>query len=1261
MRYLILGTTAALDSTGASLPLGGARLRALLAALAVRGGRTVSVGELVDDVYEDEPPLEAQAALQALVGRLRRVLGKDAVASVPGGYRLVAGPADIDLYVFEARVRDAGARLAAGDPETAAGLLRTALALFRGPALADLPEHAGVRPEAQRLAALRQRIEADLRRGATAGLVPELTELTGAYPYDETFHAQLIRALRAEGRPADALAAYEETRRTLADGLGTDPGPELAALHAELLAGHGQTRPSARPAPAGPAGRPGPAAPVDWATTVGPAAQAGWSDPAVPGHPVGSAGWSDPAVPGHPVGSAGWSDPAVPGHPAGSARWSDPAAPAGSAEQVAHADPARPAAAPAVRPAPAEASGPAAPAGWSGMAGPAARDASTGAATSAGPAGPPAPGGWSVPTTSAAPAGGSGTAAPAHRGAFADASSSAAPTTPADLATPAPEVGNIRPRLTSFVGREPDLVALRADLERSRLVTLTGPGGSGKTRLAEEAARQAVGAAAWIAELAPLDDPEAVPGAVLSALRLRETNLITRDGVPLQDDPTAHLVEHLARRPLLLVLDNCEHVIGTAAALAETLLTRCPGLRILATSREPLGVPGESVRPVEPLPPPPAHRLFTERARAVRPDFRAEATDEDTRAVEEICRRLDGLPLAIELAAARLRLLTPRQIADRLDDRFLLLTSGSRTVLPRQQTLRAVVDWSWELLEAEERDLLRQASVFAGGWDLAAAEALSPAPYGTADVLGALVDKSLVVATPTDDGEMRYRLLETIHEYAVERAAETPELRAAAEAAHTAHFTAFAERAEPLLRSGAQLPWIARVERDLDNIRAALHRTTLTDPDEAVALRLVFAMGWFWWLRNYRPEGMSWVERVLPLGEDPEDPADPRFWPRMHLRMLHFFLAAENQNGRAFRDDPEATAVRARVLTAFSTDPGPESARFPGLLWPFIAVFDQHPVDIRTLLDNAVAGCRRHGSDWETGVVLMFRAHMAVDMPGGMPDVDEDLAELLVLSRRVGDRWMRAQVASAAGEANIMRGRHEAAREAYVEALALAREVGAHAEAPFLLARLAELDWRDGRTADARAGLDEAEAEGRRHHVADAQTYIDFLRAWVALHEGDVAAARRHAEAGGALMEGGTPPPHFVAAAQGLTARIEAHEGAGAAAVGRAVEALRTARDGQCAEFVTVALAEGLAVALALGGELAPAVSALAAADTWRAGIPRAEPERREAETVTALTRAGLDAAACEAARTAGRDLTLDELLALAEPYGTPEHIRDGG
>ncbi|MFJ6517978.1 ATP-binding protein [Streptomyces filamentosus] len=1113
MRYLILGTTEALGPDGAPLPLGGARLRGLLAALALRGGRAVSVGELVDDVYGDEPPLDAPAALQALVGRLRRVLGRDAVAATPGpGYRLAAGPEDVDLYVFERRAADAAARLDAGDPEAAAALLRGALGLFRGPALADLPEPLGLRPEAQRLAALRRRVEADLRRGAVDGLVPELTGLTAAYPYDEGFHAQLVRALRAEGRPADALAAYETARRTLADTLGTDPGPELTALHRELLA----------PAPA-PAPTPSPS--------------------------------PSPAFAPDP-------DPATAPHPA------------------------------------------------------------------------PAP-----------------TPAPAER-------------------KPAPSVpggGNIRPRLTSFVGREPELAALREDLARSRLVTLTGPGGSGKTRLAEEAARQVAGPHAWIAELAPLDDPGAVPGAVLSALRLREINLITRDGVPLQDDPTAHLVEHLAHHPgLLLVLDNCEHVVGAAAALAETLLAHCPGLRVLATSREPLGVPGETVRPVEPLPPAPAHRLFAERARAVRPGF-----DEDlargagtAEAVAEICRRLDGLPLAIELAAARLRLLTPRQIADRLDDRFRLLSSGSRTLLPRQQTLRAVVDWSWDLLAPDERTLLRQVSVLTGGWDLPAAEAVHRAHTGAdaLTTLGALVDKSLVVAAPTDDGTMRYRLLETIHEYAAERAAETPALLAAAEAAHTAHFTALVEEAEPRLRSADQLPWIDRLERDLDNVRAALHRTLVTAPDETAGLRLVFATGWFWWLRNYRSEGLSWTRRALALGEDPDDPADPRHWPRMHLRMLSFFLAMEDENmyTGGLRDDEDALALVRRVRDAFGKDPGPESARFPGLLWPFTAYLTEEPATVRALLDSGIDTCRRYGGDWEIGVSLMFRTHMIVDMSGGMDGVDEDLAELRSLARRSGDRWMGAQVASAAAEAHVMRGRRAEAREAYEEALGLAREVGAHAETPFLLARLADMTYRDGDTAAAERQLDEAGREAGRLRLQDALAYIDFLRAVLALDADDPARARALITRAGSHTHTGAPPAHFTAAVEGFVARIAAFEGAGPPAVTDAAAALRSAVEGECADLITISLAEGIVYALHRAGEADLCARVAAATDTWRREIPRSVPELREAATVLDACRAALGEDGLATARAAGAGLAPEDVLALLEQYaeGAGEAVR---
>ncbi|MFE6972512.1 BTAD domain-containing putative transcriptional regulator [Streptomyces sp. NPDC057682] len=1115
MRYLILGVTEARDESGGVLPLGGTRLRALLASLALQPGRAVPIGELVDDVWADDPPADAPAALQALVGRLRRVLGREALTSSPGGYRLAAGADDVDLYVFEKLARQGAAELESGAPEAAARTLRTALALWRGPALADLPEadrgHA-LRPEAHRLATLERRVEADLRCAAVPGpeeprrapgaapavpgaapaaLVAELAGLTAAHPYDERFRAQLIRALRADGRPADALAAYEDARRTLADGLGTDPGPELTALHQELLA---------------------------------------------------------PAPP------------------------------------------------------------------------------------------PPAP-------------------APERR--------------PPPEPEPEPARGNLRPRLTSFVGREPELAAIRADLVRSRLVTLTGPGGSGKTRLAEESAaheqRTATGPReVWIAELAPVEDPDAVPGAVLSALGLRETSLLrdgTHDGPVLRTDPVDLLVDHLAHgsrpRPVLLILDNCEHVVDAAAALAETLLTRCPHLRVLATSREPLGVPGESVRPVDPLPADPALRLFTERARAVRPDFDpVHDPAHDPEAVAEICRRLDGLPLAIELAAARLRLLGPRQIADRLDDRFRLLTGGSRTVLPRQQTLRAVVDWSWDLLDEDERTALRRISVFAGGWDLAAAEAVVATPSGpggpradTADLIGALVDKSLVVAAPAADGTMRYRLLETIHEYAIERCAETPETRSAAEDAHSAYFTAVVEEAEPRLRSGDQLRWIQRLETDLDNIRAALQRAIAAGPPgEPAATRLVMGMAWFWWLRNYRVEGLTWTERTLALGTDPEDDTDPRYWPRMNVHMVWFFLGMDSRAADVDTDDPGLQALMGRVAQAFAGS-AEQGARFPGLLWPMTSFLTWTTADVRLKIDRAVDNARVHGGEWEYGATLMFRTHMVVDTPGGMPGVDDDLAELRRLSRRVGDRWMRAQVASAAAEANMMRARYEDARQDYAEALLLAREVGAHAEAPFLLARLAELSYRTGDLAAAERDLDRSETEAERHHTRDATSYVYYLRAVMALHRGDPAAARRFLTVAREENVRGGPASHFIVMQEGVSARIALREpepGGGPAAAARALlETLVVSRDAQCPEMVTGYLADGLATVLPQVGRTDAAVRFLAAADVWRLPVLRAEGEQAEVDAVARRAREELGPSRYEEEHTAGRGLTLDDAIEL--------------
>jgi len=441
---------------------------------------------------------------------------------------------------------------------------------------------------------------------------------------------------------------------------------------------------------------------------------------------------------------------------------------------------------------------------------------------------------------------------------------------------------NLPSYLTSFIGREREMAEFKRLLGANRLVTLTGAGGAGKTRLALQIAAEVLEEypdGVWVIELAALSDPSLVPKTIASVLDVPE-----QPGRPV----TETLVDALRSKNLLLVLDNCEHLLPVCAHLSERLLLACPRLRILATSREALDVSGEVVRRVPSLslpdlrhPPSPEHlpryeavRLFIERAALIQPEFAL--TAENAAAVVRVVTRLDGIPLAIELAAARAKMLTVEQIEARLDDRFRLLTAGGRTALPRHQTLRAAMDWSYHLLSEEERAVLRRLSVFAGGWTLEAAEAICVGNGAekdkVLDLLAELVDKSLVVAE-TKGREARYRLLETVRQYGHDRLEESGEA-AATRTRHRDWYLALAERAEPGLRGVDQKIWLERLEMENDNLRAALEwcRSRGEDADGALGLRLAAALMRFWEKRGYYVEGRAWLGTMLARGEAASPP-----------------------------------------------------------------------------------------------------------------------------------------------------------------------------------------------------------------------------------------------------------------------------------------------------------------------------------------------------------------------------------------------------
>jgi predicted ATPase/DNA-binding NarL/FixJ family response regulator len=439
-----------------------------------------------------------------------------------------------------------------------------------------------------------------------------------------------------------------------------------------------------------------------------------------------------------------------------------------------------------------------------------------------------------------------------------------------------PSPNNLPQQLTSFIGREQEIAEVRSLLALTRLLTLTGPGGCGKTRLALQMAASLLDFpdGVWLVELAALSDPALVVQAVASTLDVWEAP--DRAGIEA-------LTTYLRSKRSLLVLDNCEHLIAACAQLTEDLLRACPNLYILATSRESLNIAGETVYlvPSLSLPDPElvqgtdalAHyesvRLFVDRASAALPDFTL--TSDNATSIAQLCNRLDGMPLAIELAAARVKILPVRQIAQRLDNSFQLLTTGSRNVLPRQQTLSATMNWSYDLLSEKEQTLFRRLSVFAGGFTLQAAEAVcASGPISQSevlDLLSHLVDKSLVsVLDRTTNGEGRYRLLETVRQYAHQRLLDSGEI-ADLRRLHTLFFTLYAEQAELELHGPRQIGWLDRLAQEHDNFRAAL--AWCQQYSVETGLRLAGNLWWFWEIRGYFGEGRRWSEGLLAQDTTP--------------------------------------------------------------------------------------------------------------------------------------------------------------------------------------------------------------------------------------------------------------------------------------------------------------------------------------------------------------------------------------------------------
>ncbi len=603
---------------------------------------------------------------------------------------------------------------------------------------------------------------------------------------------------------------------------------------------------------------------------------------------------------------------------------------------------------------------------------------------------------------------------------------------------------NLPQQVTSFIGREHEMAEIKRLLTSSRLLTLTGSGGTGKTRISLQVGADLLDAykdGVWLSELAPLTDPALVVQTVASDLGVRE-----EPGRPLIQT----LAENLRNKHLLLILDNCEHVLPTVDELADTLIRQGTRLQILASSREPLNIRGEQIYRIPSLSLPDlsqpvlpeslldfeATQLFVERARAV--SFSFAPSEANASAVAAICRRLDGIPLAIELAAARVRSLAVEEIYDRLDNCFRILTGGSRTALPRQQTLRALVDWSHELLNDREKSLLARLAVFSGGWTLAAAEEVcsdgSPEAeyledWEILDLLTALADKSLIVYEPANEGEGRYLMLETVRQYAAEKLRDAG-VEAFVRARHCRCFLGFAERAEPEFLKSDQARWIELVEADHDNLRGALEFSHQDATLGDVELRLTGVLWRFWFFSSYLKEGREQIARAVERPEEANQTA-ARAKSLIGLGVIAYFQG-------------DLAAAHSACLLSL------EHARRVGDTWAegvaliIIGVLANYEGDIDTARQNfeaSLALAQKEHDLWLEAIALADLGFVALQ-EGRYPEAAGLCEKSLALARAVGEKWCIFNSLYSLGLIRIVGGDLGTARELFKEAMSISRELG---------------------------------------------------------------------------------------------------------------------------------------------------------------------------------------------------------------------------